>query len=144
MLRGESDGFIKTEDLSIKNTDLSTGSKIECKITNIDLKRRNIDLIPVASKTKDETSSKIKRKQIVKANPSSKKPSVKKPAAKKPDLSEKELLILKKEKKRVDEVLQNIIDAGGKDSLTFFTRLIKRILKKMDLNGPSPFQKQEK
>ena len=136
---GESDGFIKTEDLSIKNINLSTGSKIECKIINIDLKRRNIDLIPVASKTKDETSSKIKRKQIVKANPSSKKPSVKKP-----DLSEKELLILKKEKKRVDEVLQNIIDAGGKDSLTYFTRLIKKNIKENGLEWSITIPKNKK
>ena len=131
---GESDGFIKTEDLSKKNIDLSTGSKIECKIINIDLKRRNIDLIPVSRKPKDKTSPKLKSKPMAKPNPSSNKL----------DKSDKELLILKKEKKRVDEVLQNIIDAGGKDSLTFFTRLIKKNIKENGLEWSITIPKNKK
>jgi len=131
---GESDGFIKTEDLSKKNIDLSTGSKIECKIINIDLKRRNIDLIPVSRKPKDKTSPKLKSKPMAKPKPSSNKL----------DKSDKELLILKKEKKRVDEVLQNIIDAGGKDSLTFFTRLIKKNIKENGLEWSITIPKNKK
>ena len=131
---GESDGFIKTEDLSIKNINLSTGSKIECKIINIDLKRRNIDLIPVVRKPKEKNSSKIKSKPMAKPKPSSDKL----------DKSDKELLILKKEKKRVDEVLQNIIDAGGKDSLTFFTRLIKKNIKENGLEWSITIPKNKK
>tara|TARA_Y100000591_G_scaffold198738_1_gene171928 strand:+ start:5248 stop:6840 length:1593 start_codon:yes stop_codon:yes gene_type:complete len=131
---GESDGFIKTEDLSNINIELSTGSKIECKIINIDLKRRNIDLIPVSIKPNDKTSAKIKSKPMAKPKPSSNKP----------DKSDKELLILKKEKKRVDEVLQNIIDSGGKDSLTFFTRLIKKNIKENGLEWSITIPKNRK
>ena len=128
---GESDGFIITEDLSNINIELSTGSKIECKIINIDLKRRNIDLIPVSIKPNDKTSAKIKSKPMAKPKPSSNK-------------SDKELLILKKEKRRIDEVLQNIINSGGKDSLTFFTRLIKKNIKENGLEWSITIPKNKK
>ncbi len=93
---GSSDGFINVSNLEEGTVmkfakKLAQGKEINCEITNIDLKRGNIDLVPTTIKPLRE-------------------------------VDEKEL-------KRVSKTINNIIDAGGKDALSFFIRLIKKNIK---------------
>ena len=93
---GSSDGFINVSNLEEGTVmkfakKLAQGKEINCEITNIDLKRGNIDLVPTTIQPLRE-------------------------------VDEKEL-------KRVSKTINNIIDAGGKDALSFFIRLIKKNIK---------------
>ena len=110
---GEADGFINTS--KIEGTTLkkyakkfSYGKEIKCEITNIDLKRGNIDLVPTSKNITNLGKYEVSD------------------APTKEDISNH---IDEKEIQRVDSTIENIISYGGKDSLSFFIRLIKKNIK---------------
>ena len=110
---GEADGFINTskiEGATLKKyaKKFSYGKEIKCEITNIDLKRGNIDLVPTSKNITNLGKYEVSD------------------APTKEDISNH---IDEKEIRRVDSTIENIISYGGKDSLSFFIRLIKKNIK---------------
>tara|TARA_B100000131_G_scaffold290834_1_gene303935 strand:- start:2475 stop:4073 length:1599 start_codon:yes stop_codon:yes gene_type:complete len=110
---GEADGFINTskiEGATLKKyaKKFSYGKEIKCEITNIDLKRGNIDLVPTSKNITNLGKYEVSD------------------APTKEDISNH---IDEKEIQRVDSTIENIISYGGKDSLSFFIRLIKKNIK---------------
>ena len=111
-------------------------------ILDIDLEKGNIDLIPTTKNmTKDPTKFEQKQTSIPKTitknltkettKPKPNKTSIRKQKDNAKSI-EQENLLLEKEKKeheRIDTVLENIIESGGKDTMKFFTRFITKNIK---------------
>ena len=144
---GASDGFINISNLSNEDkkkfaNKFVLGKKIKCEIVNIDLEKGNIDLIPTTKNmTKDPTKFEQKQTSIPKTitknltkettKPKPNKTSIRKQKDNAKSI-EQENLLLEKEKKeheRIDTVLENIIESGGKDTMKFFTRFITKNIK---------------
>jgi len=112
---GDSDGFISITNLDSLimrkySSKFWVGNTIKCEITFIDIKRGNIDIIP--------TSKKISTKKKLNKNKTVKK------------VINKSILENKKnENEKIKKTLEAILDAGGKESLQFFARLIKKNIK---------------
>lgn len=111
---GDSDGFIKFKHLDpivylkFKNR-LKPGGVLNCEITDIDLERLNIDLLPTSKKQSPIRDSKIHNNV-------------------KNDLQVFEAPT-KEKKEKVNLTIQNIIDSGGEDGLYFFLKLVKHNIK---------------
>ena len=118
---GQSDGFINTSKLSDSDKKkfskkLTRGTRIKCEIVNIDYVKKNIDLVPT---TKNLTKSAKHQK-----NTTTSENKLKKSTA-----IDKEVIKQKKEKERVDTVIDSILEAGGSDALKFFIRFIGKNIK---------------
>jgi len=118
---GQSDGFINTSKLSDSDKKkfskkLTRGTRIKCEIVNIDYVKKNIDLVPT---TKNLTkSAKHKKNTTTSENKLKKSTPI-----------DKEVIKQKKEKERVDTVIDSILEAGGSDALKFFIRFIGKNIK---------------
>ena len=118
---GQSDGFINISKLSDSDKKkfskkLTRGTKIKCEIVNIDYVKKNIDLVPT---TKNLTKSAKHQK-----NTTTSENKLKKSTA-----IDKEVIKEKREKERVDTVIDSILEAGGSDALKFFIRFIGKNIK---------------
>jgi len=118
---GQSDGFINTSKLSDSDKKkfskkLTRGTRIKCEIVNIDYVKKNIDLVPT---TKNLTKS-VKHQK----NTTTSENKLKKSTA-----IDKEVIKEKREKERVDTVIDSILEAGGSDALKFFIRFIGKNIK---------------
>ena len=112
---GDSDGFISITNLDSLimrkySSKFWVGNTIKCEITFIDIKRGNIDIIPTSKKI--STQKKLNKNKTVKK------------------VINKSILENKKnENEKIKKTLEAILDAGGKESLQFFARLIKKNIK---------------
>ena len=119
---GQSDGFINISKLSDGDKGkfskkLTRGSRIKCEIVNIDFIKKNIDLVPT-------TKNLTKAAQHHNKNTTTSENKLKKSTA-----IDKEAIKEKREKDRVDTVIDSILEAGGSDALKFFIRFIGKNIK---------------
>ncbi|MFL2670888.1 MAG: S1 RNA-binding domain-containing protein [Candidatus Actinomarina sp.] len=119
---GKSDGFINTSKLSNEEKEqfsqkLTKGSRVKCEIINIDLTKRNIDLIPTTKNLTKATQDKSKNTTPYKNK------------LKKSTKTDIKSIKNKKEIERIDAVVDSILESGGNDALKFFIRFISKNIK---------------
>ncbi|MAV28750.1 MAG: hypothetical protein CMF43_02985 [Legionellales bacterium] len=119
---GKSDGFINTSKFSNEEKEqfsqkLTKGSRVKCEIINIDLTKRNIDLIPTTKNLTKATQDKSKNTTPYKNK------------LKKSTKTDIKSIKNKKEIERIDAVVDSILESGGNDALKFFIRFISKNIK---------------